>query len=60
MKQKKYTEDLPTSELQLVLHQLTGVAYSSLTDEKQWLLKIVAEELEKRNQQKTKINNENS
>ena len=48
MKQKQYAEDLPTSELHLVLHQLTKVDYSSLTDEKQWLLKIVAKELEKR------------
>jgi hypothetical protein len=48
MKQKKYAEDLPTSELHVVLHHLTKVDYSSLTDEKQWLLKIVAKELEKR------------
>jgi hypothetical protein len=45
---KQYVEDLPTSELHLVLFRLNGVAYSSLTDEKQSLLKTVAKELEKR------------
>ncbi len=48
MKQKQYVEDLPTSELHLVLFRLNGVAYSSLTDEEQWVLKTVAKELEKR------------
>lgn len=48
MTQKRYVEDLPIGELNIILYHLTKVGYSSLTDEKQWLLKIVAEELEKR------------
>jgi hypothetical protein len=48
IKSKRYVEDLPTGELEVVLWHLTKGDYSSLTDEKQWLLKIVAKELEKR------------